>query len=137
MSRYIVSIIVLVCTFVVLNVNSSVSESHNTHKYLVIGSEGPGFSSPEETVSILENLVIPSFNKLISLEKEGIITGGLPVGDRAFVFVIEASSNEEVDQILRSLPLWGVLKWKVKPLQSFKGRSDIENKYLEEIKKSN
>ena len=78
-------------------------------KYLVIGSGGPGFSSQEEAIYVLENIVIPSFNRLIELEEnKKIIAGGLPVGDRAFIFIMEASSNEEVDLILRNIPMLGL-----------------------------
>ena len=64
-----------------------------------------------------------------------ILVGGLPVGDRAFVFILEASSNEEADQVLRDIPAWGVLKWEVRPLQSFEGRAKKEGGVVEEIKK--
>ena len=57
------------------------------------------------------------------------------MGDRAFVFILEASSNEEADQILREIPAWGVLKWEVKPLQSFEGRAKKERSVLAELKK--
>lgn len=62
-------------------------------KYLVIGSGGLGFAPPEEAVSVLEAIVLPGFDKLIGLEKKKIVAGGLPVGDRAFVFIAEAASG--------------------------------------------
>jgi hypothetical protein len=37
-------------------------------KYLVIGSEGPGFASPEETVEVLEKGILPTFDALLKLE---------------------------------------------------------------------
>ena len=105
-------------------------------KYLVIGSEGPGFASPEESVELLEKGVFPTFDALLKLETEKkILAGGLPVADRALVFILEASSNDEADQILRDIPAWGVLKWKVTPLQSFEGRANYERSLVEEIKK--
>ena len=53
-------------------------------KYLVIGSEGPGFASPEQAVEILEKVILPTFDALITLEVEKkILAGGLPVGARA------------------------------------------------------
>ena len=105
-------------------------------RYLVSGSEGPGFSSPEEAVKILDETVLPSFDYLIQLETDKkILAGGLPVGDRGFVFIIDASSNEELDQILRSTPMWGLLQWEIIPLQTFKGRVDYERNALKELKK--
>ena len=105
-------------------------------KYLVIGSGGPGFANPEEAVSMLQEIILPSFDKLIRLEKKKkILAGGLPVGDRAFVFIAEASSNEELDQLLRELPMWGALDWEVTPLQTFAGRAAQERNIVRELKK--
>ena len=105
-------------------------------KYLVIGSGGPGFASEEEAVEILEGTVLPSFKELIALEKgKKILAGGLPVGDRAFVFIAEAESNDELDQMLRKLPMWGELDWEVTALQTFNGRAKQERQALQELKK--
>ena len=105
-------------------------------RYLVSGSEGPGFASPEEAVEILEEVVLPTFDALMKLEaRKKIAAGGLPVGDRAFVFIAEAASNEELDRLLRSLPAWGVLEWHVTPLQSFAGRAAQERDVVKQFKK--
>ncbi len=53
-------------------------------RYLVTASEGPGFSSPEEDVHILEKTILTSFEALIELEKgKKILGGGLPLGDKS------------------------------------------------------
>jgi muconolactone delta-isomerase len=105
-------------------------------RYLVSGSEGPGFASPEEAVEILEEVVLPTFDALMKLEaQKKIVAGGLPVGDRAFVFIVEAASNEELDRLLRSIPAWGVLEWHVTPLQSFAGRAAQERDVVKQFKK--
>lgn len=106
-------------------------------RYLVSGSEGPGFASPEETLAVLEKGILPTFDALLKLETEKrIVAGGLPVGDRAFVFIAEAASNEELDGLLRSIPAWGVLKWQVTPLQSFAGRAAQERDVVKRLKKA-
>lgn len=105
-------------------------------RYLVEGSEGPGFASEEEVVAVLEKGILPTFNALAKLEaRRKIVAGGLPVADRAFVFILEAPSNEEADRMLREIPAWGVLKWKVTPLQSFRARARIERGVLRELKR--
>jgi hypothetical protein len=105
-------------------------------RYLVIGSGGPGFASPEEAANVLEEIVLPSFDQLIKLEKENkILAGGLPVGDRAFVFIAEAPSNDALDQMLRRIPMWGTLDWEVTALQTFSGRAAQEQSILKELKK--
>jgi len=106
-------------------------------KYLVVGSGGPGFASPEEAVEVLQGVIIPGFTKLIELQKrKKIIAGGLPVGDRAFVFITEAKSNDELDQMLRSLPMWGELDWEVTALQTFNARARQERQAVRDLKKT-
>ena len=36
-------------------------------RYLVVGSGGPGFASPEEAEKVLANIILPSFDQLINL----------------------------------------------------------------------
>jgi len=97
---------------------------------------GPGFGSKEQAVDLLENIVLPGFDHLMKLEKQKkIIAGGLPVGERAFVFIAEAKSNDELDKMLRDIPMWGVLDWEVTPLQSFSARAEIERKAVKGTKK--
>lgn len=113
------------------------TKSQGSNTYLVVGSEGPGFTSPEEAIQILEKGILPTFDALMKLQEEKkIIAGGLPIGDRAFVFIVEASSNNELDKLLRSLPAWGALKWKVTALESFAGRAAQEREILNELKKT-
>jgi len=92
-------------------------------RYLVSGSSGPGFSSPEEAKQVLESVVHPSFERLTALEAEGkVLGGGLPVGDRAIVFILEASSHQEADNIVQGLSIWSMLEWEVIPLTGFGDR---------------
>lgn len=106
-------------------------------KYLVAASGGPGFASPEEAVEILQDVILPSFKRLNELQKKKkIVDGGLPVGDRSFVFIAEAKSNDELDQMLRSVPMWGELDWEVTALQSFNGRARQERQAVRELKRA-
>jgi len=128
--------VIAVLSFIsILSAQDSFSQQAKPMKYLVTGTGGPASASPADMTALLKNVVLPTFDQLIKLEKEGKITGGVPIGDRAFVFIVEASSNDEVDKLLRSLPIWGVLKWKVVPLQTFEGRAAIESKMVEATKK--
>jgi hypothetical protein len=105
-------------------------------KYLVVGSGGPGFASPEEAIKVLGEIILPSFDQLIKLEKQKkILAGGIPIGDRAFVFIVEASSNEELDQMLRELPMWGSFDWEVTALQTFAGRAAQERSMVKELRR--
>ncbi|RMD97568.1 MAG: hypothetical protein D6814_09230 [Calditrichaeota bacterium] len=104
--------------------------------YLVVGSEGPGFATPKEAIMVLEKGILPTFEALLKLKKEKkIVAAGLPLGDRAIIFVMQAASNSEVDKTLRSLPAWSALKWKVTALESLSGRMAQERAILEQLKK--
>lgn len=111
--------------------------SANADLYLVTTSEGPGFTSAEEALGVLENGIIPMFEQLAELKRQKkIIAGGLPVGSRRLVMMVEADSHEEVDNMLRDLVAWGVLKWKVTPLQPLEGRADKERAVVKGLKKA-
>jgi hypothetical protein len=103
-------------------------------QYLVSASDGPGFTSPEEVLEGLENMVLPLFEALMRLEAQHkIVAGGVPLGDRALVFIVEAASHDEVDRLLRSLPMWAVFKWDVMALQTFAGRADQEREFVQRL----
>lgn len=100
-------------------------------RYLVSGSSGPGFGSAEEAKQLLENVVHPSFERLTALEAEGkVLGGGLPVGDRSLVFILEASSHEEADSIVQNLSIWPMLEWEVLPLTEYGDRLAQEKALL-------
>jgi hypothetical protein len=104
--------------------------------YLVIGSGGPQMTGPDDMIDLLEYYVLPGFEALIKLRSENkLLAGGVPVSERAVAFIIDAVSNEELDQILRGLPFWGMLEWQVTPLQSFEGRAFQERRMLQQLKK--
>jgi hypothetical protein len=104
-------------------------------QYLVEGARGPLPPSPEQAIALLEGMVLPAFEYVIRLKAEGkVLAGGVPVGDRAFVCVIEAASNDEADRIVRDMPTWGVLEWKVTPLQNFETRAAMERKVVQTLR---
>jgi len=114
---------------------SNMSSDGDTNLYLVIGSNGPGFTSPQEAIQGLEKAILPTFDALLKLQKEGkIIASGLPVGDRSILFIMKASSNHEVDEIIRGLPAWPALTWKVKALESIAGRAEQERAIVKNLK---
>ncbi len=98
----------------------------------------PGALLPQEQfVQMLENIIIPSLEAVAKLESENkILAAGLLTGARAGVFILEAQSNEEVTELLQNLPFWGLLKWKVVPLDSFENRANQERQNLVERLKS-
>ncbi len=94
----------------------------------------PGILLPQEQfVRMLENIIIPSLEAVAKLESENkILAAGVLTGARAVVFILEAESNEDVTQLMQSLPFWGLLKWEVMPLDSFENRANQERRNLVE-----
>jgi muconolactone delta-isomerase len=71
---------------------------------------------PERLGQVVDQMVVPSLEKLAQWEQEGRIHGGGYTAARGGVFMIDADSSEEVDQLVTSLPYWGLVKVDVKPL---------------------
>jgi hypothetical protein len=60
---------------------------------------------------IVREAILPSVEALVPLRAaKKLVTGGYLVGERRMVFVFEAESEEEVDEMLDGLPLSGVAK---------------------------
>ena len=73
---------------------------------------------PERLAHVIDQMVVPSIEKLAQWEQEGRIHGGGYTAARAGAFMIDADSSEEVDRLVTSLPYWGLVKVDVKPLIS-------------------
>ena len=73
---------------------------------------------PERLGQVVEQMVVPSIEQLTQWEQEGRIYGGGYTAARGGVFIMEADSSEEVDQLVTSLPHWGLVKVDVQPLIS-------------------
>jgi muconolactone delta-isomerase len=82
--------------------------------------DGSGVSGmpPEQLGQVLDQMIIPGVEKLAQWDQEGRIHGGGYTAGRGGVFIIDADSSEEVDQLVTSLPHWALLKVDVKPLIS-------------------
>ena len=89
-------------------------------QFLVEAENIDGLIPMKDVPEYIAHIVIPSYEQLMKLESENKIKGGLLAGQRAGAFVMDASSPDELGKILRSIPFWGMVKWKVTPLQSLK-----------------
>jgi hypothetical protein len=133
--KSLVTLLMLICALT-MAVYSAGAQMKGKTKYLVIGDyidPGP-LAPPQQTVQMLENAVLPSFDILSKLEAEKKLSGGIYVGERKGVFIIEAESNDEVDKFLHTLPFWGLLKWTVSPLQTFSARGAEDKAGIEMMK---
>lgn len=128
---------IIVTLFAVVAALGSVSFSAEpalAGKYLVKAEGGPGPDTPEAAVELLEGFVLPTMEMVMKWEEEGKVVGGLPVGGRAFVMIVDAASNHDLDRMLRSLPMWPLMEWHVVPLESAAGRAEIERTIVNELK---
>jgi len=96
-------------------------------KFLVMGKaiEYGGPMNPQDFIMVAENVFLPSIQMIKQWEDNKKIVGGLPVGQRAGVMIIESASAEELAEKMQSLPFWALNNWEVIPLQSFE--SGVEN----------
>ena len=108
-------------------------------QYLVtlewIDPMGNGASAPKEFAQVIDQAVVPSMEALAKLtEQKKILAGGNLSGERASAFVVEASSNDEVTELVQSIPFWALCKWKVTPLESFQHHAAFASQLSEGLK---
>ncbi len=129
-----ITVLALIATVLMASYPPSVAAEGETMLYLV-KFEATGAGAPttrEQAIELLDKLVVPSLEKMA---KEGRIrAGGLLVGARGGVFIVGAKSHDEVTDLVRALPAWGVWNWKVKPLESFAHRANLEKKVVQELR---
>ncbi len=89
-------------------------------------------TSREQTIELLDKLVIPT---LESLEKDDKVrAGGFVAGTLAGAIVVGAKSKDEVTELVHALPAWGIMQWKVTPLETFAHRADLEKKVVQGLR---
>ena len=79
-------------------------------KFLVEMTTVETGQTKSEWKGLIEDNVFPSFEKLKSWESEKRVIGGIPLGERRLVFVLEAKDNKDCDDAIKSLPFWGMCK---------------------------
>ena len=90
-------------------------------RFLVIGEliePGPSVP-PEQLAGIIEQLAVPSLRMLGEWEAQGAGRGG--------AFVIDAESSEALGRLMASLPFWRIMKWDVRPLESWQAAAERDS----------
>lgn len=100
-----------------------------------LSEEGIG-ETVEENKAILERLIIPSIEKLETMENKGMIRGGFFEGQRSAAFIFSVSSGEELDDILTALPSSAVFGIESIPIESLGDALARDRKALENLKKA-
>ena len=88
--------------------------------YLVTTDHFGGPPPPPDQVGALFETVgasVDALNRLLGEKK--ILAGGVPAGQKRHVFIVEADSNDEVTELVQSLPFWLLHKWEITPLESW------------------
>ncbi len=132
----IAALVFSVSLFVALPFAFSIHGEGAMNRYLVTGTYiDPGvLMERERSTELWENAIAPSLKVLSDWEEEGRIKGGTMVGDREGTFIIDAPSNDKLDQMLQSLPFWPFLEWSIVPLTPFDQRLKRGNTAYEAMK---
>jgi muconolactone delta-isomerase len=108
-------------------------------QYLVTGDyvePGP-LQPPEQLVDMIRQVILPSHDALTNLKAEGkLLAGGYSVGERAGAFIFDVDSNKELDSLLQSLPFWGLIKFRVTPLEDVEDRRERDRQQADQIEQT-
>lgn len=102
--------------------------------YLVTGEYVENSVSAEAFPKVWETLIRPSLESLAKMADERKMMGGILAGQRAGAFIFEAQSNEEIDKTIGGLPFWGLVKWTVAPLTSFRSAIERDHRAVEAMR---
>ena len=95
-------------------------------------SEAGAPTTREQAIELLDTLIVPSLEGLANNNK--IQAGGLLVGARAGVFIVKANSHDDVTEMVRGLPAWGVWSWNVMPRETFAHRAALEKRVVQGLR---
>jgi len=104
--------------------------------YLVKAELVENSISAEAFPQVFERVIRPSLELLAKMVDDKKLTGGIPAGQRAGFFIMDAQSNEEVDRVLGGLPFWGLLNMSVTPLVSVRTAIERDQKAADAMKSS-
>jgi len=81
----------------------------------------------DQLARIVRGAILPSLEALVPLTAQGrVAMGGYPIGDNFMVFIVEAGSEEEVQEVLKGLPLSGVARTNVRRLHTLEDLRSLE-----------
>jgi muconolactone delta-isomerase len=87
-----------------------------------------------EGINFIEQAVLPTLQRCRQLRNENaILAGGPSSGAIALVFIIQAGSASELDELITSLPIWPRMEVEVTPLTTFEARERTVRTQLERL----
>ena len=90
--------------------------------------------SPDEMISFMENVVLPSYKMLVEGDRNKKYTGGQIAGQRAWAIIADFPNHEEANKWVTSIPYWAYYTVKIMPIVSFQNQTDAANKMVQDIK---
>ena len=92
-------------------------------------------ASPQEGKVFIEQMILPTLELCKKLEAEKKIVAGGPVsGSISLSLIVGANSDEELDGVITSLPVWPLMETTVTPLGTFDVRAQEVRSRLEQMK---
>jgi muconolactone delta-isomerase len=92
-------------------------------------------TTTEEGAAFIEQFIFPTLEQCKKLlDQKKILAGGPMSGAIALVFIVNAESARELDDLLTSLPVWSRMETDVTPLTTFEGRAETLRPRLEVLK---
>lgn len=91
-------------------------------EYLVLmtlSERGVG-KTDDENKEILEKKILPSIDMLISMEEEGMLSGGFFGGQRSAAFVMSVEDEQTLDDTVSQLPCSDIFDIETVPIESLK-----------------
>ena len=89
---------------------------------------------PEQVITFIENMVIPSLKMLAEGERSKKFTGGAIAGRRGWAVIADFPNHEEANKWAMSLPFWGTETVKIRPLVSFQSELESISKLVQNAK---
>ncbi len=91
--------------------------------------------TPQQLAPVAENQAVPTLEACIKLREQGkILSGGIVAGGRSYIFIADVPNNDELDQMLQSIPAWLITKAVVVPLQTFENRLAQNKTFVNQMK---
>jgi muconolactone delta-isomerase len=74
----------------------------------------------DQLTQFIRGAILPSVEFLTKLQAQGkVVSGGYPIGRPAIVLLVDAHSEEELYEILKSLPIWEQTEAEITRMQGF------------------
>ncbi len=88
-------------------------------KYVVRAYDGLSFLPPETMLDAVESAGVKDVEILVIESRAKVFDDEPPAVDRAYLFIMDAASNAELEATLRKLPMWSMMTWHATRLDTY------------------